>query len=205
MPVHLLAFIVTVWLLAMLPGVGQALVLRQTLTRGRRAAWVTVSGQGTGLLIWSTAAAAGLSAILLANDTAYSALRVVGGIVLAYLGIGSLRTMWRVRICPDARVEVAEHRGAYLAGLATNLGNPKAGVFAISMLPQFIAPEGHVFLSGVLLGLIWVLTTAAWYVVFIWTVDRGRAMVTRPSVTTWLHGITGVILVLLGVGVVFAA
>ena len=38
MPVHLPAFIVTVWLLAMLPGVGQALLLRQNLTRGRRAA-----------------------------------------------------------------------------------------------------------------------------------------------------------------------
>lgn len=53
MPVHLPAFIVTVWLLAMLPGVGQVLVLRQTVPRGRGAAWITVSGQGTGLLIWS--------------------------------------------------------------------------------------------------------------------------------------------------------
>jgi len=52
-----------------------------------------------------------------------------------------------VGILPDARVEVVEHRGAYLAGLSTNLSNPKAGVFAISMLPQFIVPEGNVFLS----------------------------------------------------------
>jgi threonine/homoserine/homoserine lactone efflux protein len=52
-----------------------------------------------------------------------------------------------VGILPDARVEVVEHRGAYLTGLATNLCNPKAVVFAVSMLPQFIVPAGHVFLS----------------------------------------------------------
>ena len=204
MPVHLPAFVLTCWLLAMLPGAGQALMLRQTLTRGRRTAWLSIAGTCTGLLLWSTTAAAGLSAVLLANPTAYAALRVVGGLVLAYLGISSLRTMWRSRAAGEA-VLVTESRGAYLAGLATNLGNPKAGVFAVSLIPQFIAPQGYVLASGLLLGVIWVLTTAAWYVVFVTAVDRGRALVSRPAVTTWLHGVTGVVLLLLGAGVVLAA
>jgi threonine/homoserine/homoserine lactone efflux protein len=96
-------------------------------------------------------------------------------------------------------------RGAYLAGLATNLGNPKAGVFAVSLIPQFIAPEGHLLASGILLGVIWSVTTATWYVVFVTLVDRGRSLVSRPSVTTWLHGITGVVLLLLSAGVVLVA
>ena len=53
--------------------------------------------------------------------------------------------------------------------------------------------------------LVWALTTAAWYVVFVTVVDRGRSLVSRPSVTTWLHGITGVVLLLLGAGVVLVA
>lgn len=204
MPIHLPAFVLTCWLLAMLPGAGQALMLRQTLTRGPRTAWLSIAGTCTGLLLWSTTAAAGLSAVLLANPTAYAALRVAGGLVLAYLGISSLRAMWRSRTAGGA-VLVTESRGAYLAGLATNLGNPKAGVFAVSLIPQFIAPDGYVLASGLLLGVLWVLTTAAWYVVFVTAVDRGRALVSRPAVTTWLHGVTGVVLLLLGAGVVFAA
>jgi len=58
----LTTFVITTWLLAMLPGVGQALMLRQTLEQGRGAAFMTVLGTSVGLVIWSVAAAAGLSA-----------------------------------------------------------------------------------------------------------------------------------------------
>jgi threonine/homoserine/homoserine lactone efflux protein len=203
-PVHLPAFVVTCWLLAMLPGAGQALMVRQTLTLGRPAAWVSIAGTCSGLLIWSIAAASGLSAVLLANPSAYAALRILGGAVLAYLGVASLRSMWRTRTVPELPAP-AGSRSAYLAGLATNMGNPKAGVFAVSLLPQFISPQGHVFASGVLLGVVWALTTAAWYLLFVTLVDRGRSLVTRPGVTTWLHGITDVVLLLLGAGVAFGA
>jgi transposase len=60
MPTHLPVFVLTTWLLAMLPGAGQALMLRQTLQRGRRAAWANIAGTCTGLLAWTSAAAAGL-------------------------------------------------------------------------------------------------------------------------------------------------
>jgi threonine/homoserine/homoserine lactone efflux protein len=203
-PVRLPAFVVTCWLLAMLPGAGQALMMRQTLTWGRRAAGISISGTCTGILLWSTAAASGLSAVLLANPSAYTTLRILGGVVLAYLGVSSLRAVWRGRGAPEVAIATTR-RGAYLSGLATNLGNPKAGVFAISLLPQFIAPRGHVFASGVLLGLVWAVTTAAWYLLFVTLVDRGRALVSRPAVTTWLHGVTGVVLLLLGAGVALGA
>jgi threonine/homoserine/homoserine lactone efflux protein len=204
-PTHVPAFIVTAFLLAMVPGAGQALMLRQVLTQGRPAAWRSIAGTCTGLLVWSTAAAAGLSAVLLANPAAYTAVRLVGGVILAYLGISSLRTMRAGHHHPSEPAGPDDGpRGAYLAGLATNLGNPKAGVFAISLIPQFVAPGGQVFVSSALLGLVWALTTASWYLVFVQAVDRARALVTRPTVTTWLHATTGVVLLGLGAGVVLA-
>ena len=206
MPAHVPAFLLTAWLLAMLPGVGQALILRQTLTGGLRTAWTSIAGTATGIIVWSTLAAAGLSAVLLANPAAYLAIRVAGGLVLGYLGISSLRTMRRTKHpqmhSSQLDADIGNQRGSYLAGLATNLGNPKAGVFAFSLLPQFIVPGGHVFACGLLLGVIWAVTTACWYLVFVWVVDRGRSFASRPSVTTWLHGITGTTLLILGAAVV---
>ncbi len=96
-------------------------------------------------------------------------------------------------------------RGGYIAGLATNLGNPKSGVFAISLLPQFIDPQGNPFVGGVLLGAIRAATTTCWYLLFVWDVDKGRSLIARPAVTTLLHGITGAVLLLLGVTVVVGA
>src|SRR5688500_15598812 len=130
MPTHLAAFVITTWLLAMLPGAGQALMVRQTLQGGLRAAWAGIAGTSTGLLIWTTAAAAGLSAAVLANPAAYTVIRAVGGGVLAVLGVSTLLSLRR-KTPPTAEAAPARW-GGFLAGLATNLGNPKAGVFAIS-------------------------------------------------------------------------
>ncbi|GAA2366075.1 amino acid transporter [Catellatospora methionotrophica] len=204
MPTHLPLFIGTTWLLAMLPGAGQALMLRQTLHGGPRAAWASIAGTCTGLLAWTVAAAAGLSAVLLANPHAYQALRVAGGVVLAVLGLSTLRSVRRRPAfdpSPSAGVRTTGYWGAYTAGLATNLGNPKAGVFAISLLPQFVTHDGPVFASSVALGALWALVTAAWYVVFTWTVNRGRTLVSKPAVHRGLQLLTGGTLLCLGAAV----
>lgn len=199
MPTHLPAFVITTWLLAMLPGAGQALMVRQTLQGGLRAAWAGIAGTATGLLIWTTAAAAGLSAVVLANPDAYTVIRALGGAVLAGLGVSTLLALRR-KAPPPAEAGPARW-GGFLAGLATNLGNPKAGVFAISLLPQFVTSDGPVFLSSVALGALWAAVTACWYVLFTWAVNRGRGFAARPAVHRRLQVVTGSVLVLLGVAV----
>ncbi|GAA3774765.1 LysE family translocator [Streptomyces coacervatus] len=210
MPTHLTAFLITTWLLAMLPGAGQALMIRQVLTGGLRAARGTIAGNASGLLIWSVAAAAGLSAVLLASPRAYAAVRIVGGVVLVVLGVSTLRAARSAR-AGDSEPSAAEptgrtgFRGGWLTGLGTCLGNPKAGVFAVSVLPQFVTTSGPVLLSSIFLGVVWALVNACWYLLFSWCVNRGRALVSRPDVQRRLGMVTGVVLLLLGVAVAAGA
>ncbi|MFE9689326.1 LysE family translocator [Micromonospora sp. NPDC005806] len=203
MPTHLPVFVATTWLLAMLPGAGQALMLRQTLDGGRRRAWASIAGTCSGLLIWTTAAAAGLSAVLLANPHAYAAVRVAGGALLTVLGVTTLLSLRRpATIAPGRTVAARAGRWrAYAAGLATNLGNPKAGVFAVSLLPQFLTTDGPVFLSSLALGALWAAVTGCWYLLFTWAVDRGRALVSTPAVHRRLQLVTGCALLCIGAGV----
>ena len=202
------AFIATTWFLAMLPGVGQALMLRQTLVHGRSAALLTIAGTATGLLVWSLAAAGGLSALLLANETAYTVVRWLGGLFLVYVGLRGILTSHRNTSASDADTvsdtgaDCVRPRHAFTSGLMTNLGNPKAGVFAISLLPQFAPAHGNVFLATAGLGLLWALVTAAWYVVLVSLVQRCRSWVTGPRAQRAVNRATGAILIALGVGVV---
>ncbi|HET7799560.1 MAG TPA: LysE family translocator [Humibacillus xanthopallidus] len=196
-------FVATTWLLAMLPGVGQALMLRQTLTEGPRAAVATILGTATGLLIWSVGAGAGLSAAVLADPAIYRALLVAGGVVLA--GIGG-RTLWgatRQRHHTVAPASSPHPRGsrraAYLAGVATNLANPKAGVFAITLLPAFAGAGGFLPTAG--LGLLWSVVTASWYLVFVLLVSRGRTLITRPGAQKALGSVSGIVLISVGTAV----
>lgn len=194
-------FVATTWLLAMLPGVGQALMLRQTLTEGPRAAVATIAGTSTGLVIWSVAAAAGLSATVLADPAIYRALLLAGGLLLAAIGG---RTLWgALRERGHSPAAASEPRGsrraAYLAGVATNMANPKAGVFAITLLPAFAGTGGFPQTLG--LGLVWSTVTASWYLLFVLLVSRGRTFVTRPGAQKILGCASGTVLIGIGAAV----
>lgn len=200
----LLPFIATTFLLAMLPGVGQALMSRQVLTNGRGAALATTAGTGTGLMLWSVAAAAGLSALVLEHPAALTGLRCAGGIVLIVLGLRTFLRRARTRTAesPRTRAPLEQARlGSFLVGLATNLANPKAGIFAVALLPQFIPAGASPFWATAGLGLVWALVTVTWYGIFTWLVARGRQLLASPRSQRLLDLASGGALVAVGVAV----
>nr|WP_268246367.1 LysE family transporter [Streptosporangium pseudovulgare] len=83
--------------------------------------------------------------------------------------------------------------GGYLTGLITTLGNPKAGVFAVSVLPRFVTAEGPGSCRPSPLGVLWALVSASWYTLPTWAVSRGRALVPQPAVLRGLSVTTGVV------------
>ena len=210
MPTHVLAFVLTVAVLAVLPGANNASVTRQTLAFGRRAGWLTVAGASTGILVWATGAALGLSAALLANPDTFLAIRIAGAAVLCFLGV---QTLWSMRRratrAPAAATGQARQSGndrhSFLIGLATSLGNPKAGVFAVSLLPQFVTARGPVLASSIALGAVWALVSGTWFCGFVHVLDRGRARVDRPAFRRGMEAVTGVTLLGLGVAVAIGA
>jgi threonine/homoserine/homoserine lactone efflux protein len=212
---HVLAFAGAALLLAMAPGPATATLLRQTIRHGRRRGVATVAGIESGVLFWAVAAAAGLSALLSASTVAYDVIRVVGAIVLIGLGAQALLRSRKEQENTELREQQnAELDGAvspppsmagrggwsaYRAGLVTNLANPKAGVFAISFLPQFI-PHGYPVLpTGLLLAGVWVVCDGTWYLTLTAIVHGARRMFSRGVVRQRLEALSGVALVGFGV------
>ena len=198
----LAAFVGTAFALAMLPGVGQAVMTRQILTGGRRPALMSTLGTGVGLLLWSLAAAAGLSAVVLTNPAALTVLRYGGGVLLVALG---LRTLLRrhegAASAPPPESPAPSSTGSFLTGLATNLGNPKAGIFAVVLLPQFIPAGADPFWTTAKLGLVWALVTMTWYLLFTWLIDRGQQLLATPRARARLALVSGVALIAVGASV----
>jgi threonine/homoserine/homoserine lactone efflux protein len=199
----LLAFAGAAVLIAMAPGPSTVMILRQSMSSGRRAGAVTVLGNESGVLLWGMAAAFGLSALLVASRIAYDGMRLVGAGVLIFFG---LRTLWQVRRGSGespavvAEVEVAGSLWrSFRLGVLTNLANPKAGVFAVSFLPQFVPDGAPVLGTLVLFSVLWVLIDAVWYLGVIWLVGRVKGVLERPAVRRRLEQVSGVVLVGLGV------
>ncbi|MEV5410791.1 LysE family translocator [Thermopolyspora sp. NPDC052614] len=195
-------------LLAMVPGVSTAVILRETLRAGKAHGVAATLGNETGLLLWALAAVFGLSALLLASQVAYDVMRVVGAVVLVVIGVQSLWQARRGRAeAPSEQPEAGGtpdgrrggRRRSYLVGAATVLANPKAAVFAISFLPQFVPAGANAPLTLAMLAMIWVVMDTLWYLVLVWFIGRVRPVFHRPAVRRRMEQISGGVLIAFGV------
>lgn len=167
-------------LLVILPGPDTLVFLRSLVRSGRGAALRTLAGTLTGLAIWVLVAVLGLTAVLRASHDAYLALRVVGAAYLVWLGVQALRTRRAANAVAAGDRPGAGRMGlrsGFGAGLATDLLNPKVGVFFVTFLPTFIAADQPVAATSLLLGGIYILETALYFVVL---------LVAASTVTRWM-------------------
>ena len=187
---NLAAFLAVSVLVIVTPGQDTALTIRNALFGGRRGGVSTAAGVAAGQAIWTLAASAGLVALLRAFEPGFVALKLAGAVYLVYLGVQTLRRAGS-ELRPN-RVEPT--RRAFRQGLLSNLGNPKMAVFFTSLLPQF----GTSFVGLLGLGLVFCSLTFVWLTAYGVAVAKAGGVLRRPRVRRALDGVTGAVLVALG-------
>lgn len=196
----LLAFTLIAFLTVITPGLDTMLVLRHSLVGGRRAGLAVVVGTTVGCLVWATASLVGLTALLTASHWAYNAVRIAGAAYLVWLGTTMLWKTFTRRPPTDVETPVARpgRAPAFRAGLATNLLNPKPGVFYMSLLPQFL-PGGPANTAwGILLVAIHLTIGLVWLPLIVYTATRARHLFLRARIRRWLDRLTATVLIGLG-------
>ena len=125
-------------LIVLAPGPDIVLSIARGLSQGRLAAMLSGLGAGTGILLHSVAAAYGLALIIQTSAIAFLAIKLVGAAYLIWLGARALLYRNLVTIAPTARRPL---RAIYLAGLMSNVLNPKIGLFVLAFIPQFVSAD----------------------------------------------------------------
>jgi threonine/homoserine/homoserine lactone efflux protein len=205
------AFLLAVLLISASPGPAMALIFRRAALRGLRGAVPTVLGLEFGLYVWALFAGAGFAALVAASEVGYLVLRIVGAVVLLYLGFKAWRTAWRDRgaaapVPAEASLSGRRHWwGAFGEGLIVQLANPKAAVFMIAFYPQFVPADGPVFATTALLGLLQITVETGLYLALAAGVARAGAWFRRPRIRRRLEAISGTVLVGLGLRVAAAS
>ena len=146
--------------LIVVPGPAVLYIVAQSIDRGRRAGLVSALGVATGGLVHVSAAAIGLSALLVSSATAFTVVKVAGAAYL--IGVGLL-TLLRRPDDPDvAALRERKLRRIYAQGVLVNVLNPKTALFFLAFLPQFVDRDaGSVGTQIVVLGLLFVLLAVA--------------------------------------------
>lgn len=200
------AFALTTLLLVMVPGQGVAMVLRQSIMGGSKAAFLSAVGNCVGILTWAASSAIGLSAIFAQSHTAYSILKWSG---VAFLVAVSLQTLFALRhefgkfdLESEGRIS---NWSSFRLGLITNLTNVKAAVYAVAFLPAFVPKEFSLAWGIFIFGSIWALVSITWNVLLIWTVKRSAVYIQKPIVRRSLTAISAIGIMGLAIGLALSS
>ncbi len=175
------------------------LSLARGLTQGRLAGIANAFGVGLGIMLHTVLAAFGVSALLIASETAFWIMKLVGAAYLVHLGIQQWRSSGELGDVSAPKMSVWQ---VFYKGVLSNLLNPKVALFVLAFVPQFVrageASDGtSAFAQIIALGAIFSILTTFLYALLALTASSVSAWLkARPQ---WIRNFNR------GTGVVFIA
>jgi RhtB (resistance to homoserine/threonine) family protein len=187
--------------LNLMPGPDTMYIIGRSIAQGRRAGLLSALGISTGCLVHTTAAAFGLSAILVASAFAFQLVKWAGALYLIYLGAQMLFGRTSEGQAGTGEVPQADLWTVYRQGLITNVLNPKVAVFFMAFLPQFVAPaQASSPLPFLFLGCVFIFTGTLWCVVLASLAARASGAIrASSSLFRIVRRATGLLFVGLGI------
>jgi len=182
------------------PGPDFAVVVRESVTQGRRVGSWTALGVGCGIFVHVAYSLLGIGLIVSQSIVLFNLFKWLAAGYLLYLG-------WRALRARPMSLDTADEDGttsdrsrwqAFVVGFVTNGLNPKATLFFLSLFTVVINPDtpllvqaGYgVYLAG---------ATALWFLLVAWLFSRGRVRAGFARMGHWFDRLTGAVLIGLGV------
>ena len=201
-------FLTSAALIIVTPGAATAVVIRNAIAGGHRAALATAAGIAAANASWALVCCVALSLVVSQLPLALLVLKWIGGVYLALLGFQSLWQALTTRPDgadrtiapgPGIRLTRAEWSTYSVQGAVTNLVNPAIVVFYVSYLPQFIRANQSFVARYLLLAGIHITMAFACHNMYGFTVGGFATAMSRPRVKQAMQVVTGAALFALGV------
>lgn len=177
------------------PGPNMMYLVSRSISQGRGAGLISLTGTATGFLIYMVMANFGLATVFVLVPALYIAFKGAGTLYIAHLAYRALRPggsgVFEARELPrDSNWRL------YRMGLITNLLNPKAAILYLALIPEFIRPAaGHVTAQGFVLGSIQISVSVSVNAMLILAAGSiAGFLATRPEWTRWQRRATGTML-----------
>jgi threonine/homoserine/homoserine lactone efflux protein len=200
---HLIAFLVTVYVLIVIPGPSVVFTVSRGVALGRRAALATVLGNTSGLMVQLLVVVVGLGSVLADSQTVFLAMKLLGAAYLIFLGVRSIRSRRELAgLLMPAEVGPKRLRRTVREGFVVGATNPKGLIIFTAVLPTFVdRAQGHATLQlatlGVICGLVAAVSDSSWAIAS----GTARAWLGRsPRRLEWLSAGGGLAMIALGAG-----
>ncbi|MEZ9464034.1 LysE family translocator [Vibrio splendidus] len=194
----------------MSPGPDFALVVQNATRHGRQTGLYIALGLSCGILLHSLLSLTGISYLVHQQPTLFAIIQLAGGSYLLYLGYGALKATRQIIQNHDDDADIVNandliltnKRQAFSKGFATNILNPKALVFFISLMSSLVPADmslsGKGFALIILFGL-----SLFWFSLLAWMLSTKALQKKLSEATVYIDGLCGVVFSLIGVSILW--
>lgn len=194
----------------MSPGPDFALVVQNATRYGRQTGLYIALGLSFGILLHSLLSLTGVSYLVHQQPTLFALLQFAGGSYLAYLGYGALRATVNTLRQPvseqqnteSAHLLLSNKRQAFSRGFATNILNPKALVFFVSLMSSLVPASMSLTGKGIALVILWSLSLG-WFSFLAWALSTSRMQRRIKALAVYIDGLCGVLFSVVGVSILW--
>lgn len=207
-PNTLFTCLIAVTLLTLTPGIDTLLVVRNSARGGWYDGALSSLGICSGLFVHASVSACGISIMLLQTAWAYNGLKILGAAYLLWLGLTNWsRLLFNKKnaVFADLSVTPLKFNGlrSFREGFLSNVLNPKTIVFYMAFLPQFIDPNKGALWQSLTVAAIHFMVAMIWQCLLASMVDRAKAWLKNPRCSRTFDGLTGSMMIFLGIRLVF--
>ncbi|GAB2653958.1 LysE family translocator [Vibrio panuliri] len=194
------------WVALMSPGPDFALVVQNTTRYGRQTGLYIALGLSCGILLHSILSLTGVSYLVHQHPGLFAMVQLLGGSYLLYLGIGALRGLWLRRYADHSDKNATQQTGDFLLaskrqafsrGFATNILNPKALVFFISLMSSLVPAGMSLGGKGAALVILWALSFL-WFALLAWLLSSSKLQSKLHNAAKYIDAACGFIFSLIG-------
>lgn len=186
------------------PGPDFAVVVRESVTHGRRAGTWTAFGVGTAIFLHVGYSLLGIGLIVSQSIMLFNALKWLAAAYLLYIGFKALRASPAKAGSDEVQAATVERtpRGAFVAGFMTNGLNPKATLFFLSLFTVVINPHTPLLVQAGY-GVYLALATGLWFCLMAMLFSQQRVRAGFARMGHWFDRAMGAVLVALGIKIAF--
>ena len=193
--------LIAVTLLTLTPGVDTIVVIRNSARGGWRDGATSSLGICSGLFIHATVSALGISIILLHTAWAFTLLKSAGATYLIWLGICSLKgafTSSGTMFIAETESTCFSFIKSFREGFLSNVLNPKAVIFYMAFLPQFINPNEPALYQSLLVALMHFTIAMIYGCLLATMTGKAKNLLSKPTFSKIFNSLTGTFLIFLG-------
>lgn len=183
------------------PGPDFAMILKQSVSYGKRASIFASIGIGCGISVHIVYSILGIGLIISKSIILFNIIKYLGAIYLIYLGYQSLKSKGiKFESSGEKEKENISDLKSFSTGFLCNALNPKATLFFLSMFTVVISIDTPLYIQS-LYGIFCILATMVWFVGVSFVLSHNKVRTFLNSFGKWFDRVVGTVLITLGIKV----